>query len=126
MAMDALDMLARIYWYTIEFGLVRDGDDLKVFGAGIISSSGETVFSVRDPDVLRLPFDPLRIMRTGYSIDSFQQNYFVLDSLDQLIDGLVHLDFGPLYERWRGEPPLPAGTLLPGEHVFAIPGETST
>jgi phenylalanine-4-hydroxylase len=123
MAMDALDMLARIYWYTIEFGLVREGDDLKVFGAGIVSSSGETVYSVRDAEVLRLPFDPLRIMRTGYSIDSFQQNYFVLESLDQLIDGLVHLDFGPLYERWRSEQPLPAGTLLPGEKAFETIGE---
>jgi phenylalanine-4-hydroxylase len=123
MAMGALDMLARLYWYTIEFGLVRHDGELKVFGAGIVSSAGETVYSVRDPEVLRLPFDPLRIMRTAYSIDSFQQNYFVLENLDQLIDGLVDLDFGPLYERWRGEPPIPAGTLLPGEQAFAISGE---
>jgi phenylalanine-4-hydroxylase len=123
MAMGALDMLARIYWYTIEFGLVQEGDDLKVFGAGIVSSAGETVFAVRDVEVLRLPFDALRIMRTGYSIDSFQQNYFVLESLDQLIDGLINLDFGPLYERWRGEPPLPPGTLLPGEKAIEITGE---
>jgi phenylalanine-4-hydroxylase len=123
MVMGALDMLARIYWYTIEFGLVREGDGLKVFGAGIVSSAGETVYAVRDADVLRLPFDPLRIMRTGYSIDSFQQNYFVLESLDQLIDGLVDLDFGPLYERWRDEPPLPAGTLLPQERSLAMLGE---
>jgi phenylalanine-4-hydroxylase len=122
-AMGALDMLARVYWYTIEFGLVRDGDDLKVLGAGIVSSAGETVYAVSDPSVLRLPFDPLRIMRTAYSIDSFQRNYFVLDSLDQLIDGLAQLDFGPLYERWRDEPPLPAGIPLPGENVFAITGE---
>jgi phenylalanine-4-hydroxylase len=123
MAMGALDMLARLYWYTIEFGLVREAGGLKVFGAGIVSSAGETVYAVRDPEVLRLPFDPLRIMRTAYSIDSFQQNYFVLDSLDQLIDGLVDLDFGPLYERWRGQPPLPAGTLMPGEHAIQSTGE---
>lgn len=123
MAMGALDMLARLYWYTIEFGLVRQGDGLKVFGAGIVSSAGETLYAIDDKQVLRLPFDPLRIMRTAYSIDSFQQNYFVLESLDQLIDGLVDLDFGPLYERWRGEPPIPAGTLLPGEIAFKILGE---
>ena len=118
MAMDALDMLARIYWYTIEFGLVREGGsdgELKVFGAGIISSAGETRFSIEDRDVLRLPFEPVRVMRTGYMIDSFQKTYFVLESLPQLIDALVGLDFGPVYETWRHEAPLPAGEALPGE-----------
>ena len=120
-AMGGLDMLARIYWYTIEFGLVREGDSLKVFGAGIVSSAGETVFAIEDPDVLRLPFDPVRIMRTAYSIDSFQRNYFVLESLDQLMTGLIDLDFGPVYERWRDVAPLPAGQVQPGErpYVFA-------
>ena len=115
MAMEALEMLARIYWYTIEFGLVREDGGLKVFGAGIISSAGETVFAIDDPKVLRLPFDPVRIMRTGYMIDAFQQTYFVLDSLPQLIGELVGLDFGPVYEKWRDTPALPAGACLPGE-----------
>jgi len=123
MAMGALDMLARIYWYTVEFGLVRDGDTLKVFGAGIVSSAGETVYAIEDAEVLRLPFDPVRIMRTGYSIDSFQRNYFVLDSLDQLIGGLVDLDFAPIYERWRDAPPLLAGQLQPGEAALGTHGE---
>ncbi|GFE74043.1 phenylalanine 4-monooxygenase [Novosphingobium sp. TCA1] len=122
MAMDALDMLARIYWYTIEFGLVRESADglgrLKVFGAGIISSSGETRFSLEDPEVLRLPFDAVRVMRTGYMIDAFQKTYFVLESLPQLIEDLVGLDFGPVYETWRQAPPIPAGDLLPGETPF--------
>lgn len=116
MAMDALDMLARIYWYTIEFGLVREDDGLKVFGAGIISSSGETRHSIEAPEALRLPFDPVRVMRTGYMIDSFQKTYFVLESLPQLIEALVGLDFGPVYETWRHHAPLPAGETLPGEH----------
>ena len=123
MAMGALDMLARVYWYTVEFGLVRDGDTLKVFGAGIVSSAGETVYAIEDAEVLRLPFDPVRIMRTGYSIDSFQRNYFVLDSLDQLIGGLVDLDFAPIYERWRDAPPLLAGQLQPGEAALGTHGE---
>ncbi|MDE8651245.1 phenylalanine 4-monooxygenase [Novosphingobium album (ex Liu et al. 2023)] len=118
MAMGALDMLARIYWYTIEFGLLDQGGGLKVFGAGIVSSAGETVYSVTDADVLRLPFDPVRIMRTAYSIDSFQKNYFVLASLDQLIDGLGGLDFGPIYEAWRDRPALAAGALQPGETPY--------
>jgi phenylalanine-4-hydroxylase len=118
MEMDALDMLARIYWYTIEFGLVREGGDLKVFGAGIISSSGETRFSLEDRDVLRLPFEAVRVMRTGYMIDSFQKTYFVLESLPQLIADLVSLDFGPVYETWRTALPIPAGDVLPGETPF--------
>jgi phenylalanine-4-hydroxylase len=117
-AMDALDMLARIYWYTIEFGLVREDGALKVLGAGIVSSAGETVYAIEDPSVLRLPFDPLRVMRTAYAIDSFQTNYFVLESLGDLISRLVDLDFGPLYERWRSEAPLPTGELQPGEHAW--------
>jgi phenylalanine-4-hydroxylase len=114
-AMGALEMLARIYWYTIEFGLVREDGTLKVLGAGIVSSAGETVYAIEDPSVLRLPFDPLRVMRTAYAIDSFQANYFVLEGLGELIERLERLDFGPLYERWRSEAPLPAGELLPGE-----------
>lgn len=122
MAMGALEMLARLYWYTIEFGLVREEGALKVFGAGIISSAAETVFSIEDPQVLRLPFDPVRIMRTGYMIDSFQKTYFVLASLPQLIDELVRLDFGPLYETWRDAPALVAGERLPGETTISLSG----
>jgi len=117
-AMDALDMLARLYWYTIEFGLVREGEGLKVFGAGIISSAAETRFAIEDRQVLRLPFEPVRVMRTAYRIDAFQQTYFVLESLPQLIGDLVGLDFGPLYEIWRDAAPLPAGEVLAGEQTF--------
>ncbi|MDT0575712.1 phenylalanine 4-monooxygenase [Croceicoccus sp. F390] len=110
MAMDALDMLARIYWYTVEFGLLDTPKGLKAFGAGIVSSAGETVFSVTDPDVLRLRFDPERVMRTAYAIDDFQKVYFVLDSTQQLIDGLVDLDFGPIYTAYRDKE-----AFVPGE-----------
>lgn len=115
MAMDALPMLARIYWYTVEFGLIAEGADLKAYGAGIVSSPGELVHAINDPLVLRLPFDPVRIMRTDYAIDAFQKCYFVIETLDQLIGGLVDLDFGPIYEKWGNTPPIPAGALLDGE-----------
>lgn len=115
MELGALEMLSRIYWYTIEFGLVREDGGFKIFGAGIISSAGETVHSIEDKHVLRLPFDPVRVMRTGYMIDAFQKTYFVLESLPQLIADLVGLDFGPLYETWRDAPALAAGECLPGE-----------
>ncbi len=115
MAMGALDMLARIYWYTVEFGLITSPDGLKVFGAGIVSSAGETRYALHDPAPLRLGFEPLRIMRTGYNIDRFQSSYFVLDSFEQLVDGLIGLDFGPLYLAWRDTPALPADQLQAGE-----------
>ena len=122
MAMGALDLLARIYWYTIEFGLVEEDGQLKAFGAGIVSSAGELPRSVTDMAVPRLRFDPERIMRTAYRIDSFQDCYFVLDGLEQLVRGLVSLDFGPIYERWREAEPLPAGQLLPGEQAWPKSG----
>ncbi|SFG14941.1 Phenylalanine 4-hydroxylase [Novosphingobium sp. CF614] len=122
MAMGALEMLARLYWYTIEFGLVREDDVLKVFGAGIMSSASETLHSIGDGQVPRLPFEPVRIMRTGYMIDRFQQIYFVLESLPQLIGELVGRDFGPIYEQWRAAPALPAGQCLPGETLIPFPG----
>jgi phenylalanine-4-hydroxylase len=117
-AMDALPMLARIYWYTVEFGLIDEGQGLKAYGAGIVSSAKELVFSTEDPDVQRLRFDPARVMRSAYEIDRMQRCYFVLDGFTQLLDGLVELDFGPIYEAWRDTPPLPPGLLQPGDRPY--------
>lgn len=122
LAMNALDMLARIYWYTVEFGLIDEGDGLRALGAGIVSSAGETIYSVTDPNVLRLRFDPLRIMRTAYGIDAFQRCYFVLDSLEQLERSLIDHDFGPLYAQWRDCPPLPPEVVQPGDRIYAPVG----
>lgn len=119
-AMGALDMLARIYWYTVEFGLIDEGEGLKAYGAGIVSSANETVYSVEDPAPLRIRFDPVRIMRTAYEIDKFQSTYFVLSSLSELIDGLVELDFGPIYEAWRETPPFPADEVQPGDRPYQM------
>ncbi|MES2492690.1 MAG: phenylalanine 4-monooxygenase [Pseudomonadota bacterium] len=121
----ALDLLARLYWYTIEFGLVFEEGHLKAFGAGIVSSAGELVFAVTDKTVPRLPFNPLRVMRTDYRIDAFQDCYFVLESVDQLMRELLQLDLGPLYERWRSVPPVSPGTLLPGETSWHAVGQPS-
>ena len=119
-AMDAVPMLARIYWYTVEFGLIEEEGGLRAYGAGIVSSAGETVFSTTDPDVLRLRFDPERIMRTAYAIDDFQSTYFVIDDLQQLITGLVDLDFGPIYTRYRDTEPFPADRLQDGDEPVKI------
>jgi phenylalanine-4-hydroxylase len=123
-AMDALPMLARIYWYTVEFGLIDEGQGLKAYGAGIVSSAKELVFSTGDPDVLRLRFDPVRVMRTAYEIDRMQRCYFVLDSFTQLLGGLVELDFGPIYEEWRESPPLPPGERQRGDRRYLLKAHT--
>lgn len=114
-AMDAVPMLARIYWYTVEFGLIEEDGELRAYGAGIVSSAGETVYATTDPHVLRVRLDPVRIMRTAYRIDDFQDVYFVIEDLQQLMSGLVDLDFGPIYARYRDTEPFPPGKLLEGD-----------
>jgi phenylalanine-4-hydroxylase len=97
--------LARLYWYTVEFGLLDTPDGLRIYGAGIVSSHGESVFSLEDPSPNRLGFDLLRVMRTPYRIDDFQQVYFVLPSLQRLLDDTLQ-DFAPIYRRLDDLPDL--------------------
>jgi phenylalanine-4-hydroxylase len=92
----ACELLSRLYWYTIEFGLVRQADGLRAYGAGILSSAGELQHSVRSPEPQRIALDVARCMRTRYKIDSYQQSYFVIDNFQQLFD-LTAPDFTPLY-----------------------------
>ena len=100
----ACEMLSRLYWYTIEFGLIREGGGgLRAYGAGILSSAGELPYSVTSPEPRRLPLELARTMRTRYKIDTYQQTYFVIDSFQQLFD-LTEQDFAPLYEALQGQP----------------------
>src|SRR3954462_6138259 len=85
MRLDAVTMLARLYWFTIEFGLMRTPLGVRAYGAGLLSSGGELAYCVDDPRPQRLPFDLQRIMRTDYPIDRYQETYFVVDSFDQLM-----------------------------------------
>jgi phenylalanine-4-hydroxylase len=112
-----LEKLARVYWYTVEFGLVQQAEGLRIYGAGIASSATETVFSVEDASPNRLRFDLDRVMRTRYRIDDFQETYFVLDHLDDLLQ-LAHIDFAPVYERVAGAADLEPGDVLPGDRVI--------
>ena len=97
------EMLSRLYWYTIEFGLIRQANGLRAYGAGILSSSGELPYAVQSPEPQRLPLQLQRTMRTRYKIDTYQQTYFVIDSFEQLFD-MTAADFTPLYEQLRGLP----------------------
>lgn len=114
----ALDHLARLYWYTVEFGLIREPQGLRIYGAGIVSSFGESVFALDDPSPNRIGFDLLRVMRTKYRIDDFQQNYFVIQSLDQLLKVTVETDFAPLYAKLENLPDIAIADIVPEDVVF--------
>jgi phenylalanine-4-hydroxylase len=114
----ALEYLARLYWYTVEFGLVRTDDGLRIYGAGVLSSPGEVEYAVSSPDPRRIGFDLRRVMRTRYKIDTFQQTYFVIEDFAQLF-GETAPDFTPVYREIADLPHLPADALLPGDRVFS-------
>ncbi len=111
----ALRMLSRLYWYMVEFGLIQTPAGLRVYGAGILSSKGETVYSIESPQPRRWRFDLSRVMRTDYRIDAFQQSYFVLESFEQLFEACYSTDFAPLYERFAAQPPLAGDACVSGD-----------
>ena len=115
----ACEQLSRLYWYTIEFGLIRQANGLRAYGAGILSSSGELVHAVRSPEPHRIALNLLRTMRTRYKIDSYQQTYFVIDSFRQLFD-MTAPDFTPLYAKLSKMDPLAADALLPEDDMLAV------
>jgi phenylalanine-4-hydroxylase len=80
----AIEMLSRLYWYTVEFGLIDTPKGLRTYGAGILSSAGELPYCVDSPDPNRIGFDLLRIMQTRYKIDTFQETYFVIRDFREL------------------------------------------
>jgi phenylalanine-4-hydroxylase len=114
----SLDKLARLYWYTVEFGLVREEGGIRLFGSGIVSSHGESVFALDDPSPNRVRFDLERVMRTRYRIDDYQQVYFVIDSFDDLLRQTVETDFAPLYERLAELPDLGPADLAEGDALI--------
>ena len=108
----ALDHLARLYWYTVEFGLIQQADGLRIYGAGIVSSYAESIFAMEDPSPNRIAFDLMRVMRSHYRIDDFQQNYFVVSSMEQLLKVTVETDFAPLYQLLESLPDILVGEII--------------
>ena len=105
MRLEATKMLARLYWYTIEFGLMKTPDGIRAYGAGLISSGGELAYCVESSAPKRLDFDLQRALRTDYLIDRYQSTYFVIDSFAQLMRETAP-DFAPIYEKLRSMPTL--------------------
>jgi phenylalanine-4-hydroxylase len=113
------ELLSRLYWYTIEFGLIQQTDGLRAYGAGILSSSGELRHSVTSPDPVRIALDLQRCMRTRYKIDDYQATYFVIESFQQLFD-FTAPDFKPLYEAVRNSGEIAAGATIASDSLITV------
>ena len=120
LGLGGLKYLSRLYWYTVEFGLIEEAGDLRIYGSGIVSSFAESRFALDDPSPNRLRFDMERVMRTEYRIDDFQQNYFVIPSFEALLRETVETDFAPLYARIAALPDIPVAEVLPEDDVLTL------
>ncbi|MGA8278452.1 MAG: phenylalanine 4-monooxygenase [Rhodanobacteraceae bacterium] len=114
---EALVNLTRLYWYTVEFGLIDTPDGLRIYGSGIVSSKGESIHCLESDAPNRLGFDLERIMQTRYRIDTFQKTYFVIEGFEQLMEA-TRPDFRPIYARLAERPSIPAGEVIDCDHVF--------
>jgi phenylalanine-4-hydroxylase len=114
---DAITQLSRLYWYTVEFGLIREAQGLRIYGAGILSSKGESIYCLDSAAPNRVGFDVERMLRTRYRIDTYQKTYFVIDSFKQLMDATAP-DFTPIYARLREQDTIPAGQVLDTDLVY--------
>ena len=114
---EALVNLTRLYWYTVEFGLIKQDDGLRIYGSGIVSSKGESIYCLESLSPNRIGFDMRRIMRTRYRIDTYQKTYFVIDSFEQLMRA-TEPDFTPIYAQLTQQESIPAGNVLQSDFVY--------
>ncbi|HTW33142.1 MAG TPA: phenylalanine 4-monooxygenase [Rhizomicrobium sp.] len=112
-----LKNLARLYWYTVEFGLIESDEGLRIYGSGIVSSRAESIYSVENRSPNRIRFELERVMRTEYRIDDFQESYFVIPSFESLF-GETYKDFAAIYQRLATGPTYKPGDLLPTDDIL--------
>jgi phenylalanine-4-hydroxylase len=115
---EPLTELTRLYWYTVEFGLIDTPQGMRIYGSGIVSSKSESLYSLESLAPNRIGFDLKRVMRTRYRIDTFQKTYFVIDGFEQLFRATVDPDFGPIYYELKGAEAFAAGAVLDGDRIF--------
>jgi len=121
-AAGGLKMLARLYWYMVEFGLIATPNGLRAYGSGILSSKSETEYCIENPQPNRIKFALERVMLTDYLIDDFQQTYFVIDSFEELFQAAYGTDFDPIYRKYRDIPGIPPHAVLPTDKLVRLPG----
>lgn len=114
---EALMNLTRLYWYTVEFGLIATSEGMRIYGAGIVSSKGESIYSLDASAPNRLGFSLERVMNTRYRIDTYQQTYFVIDSFEELFDA-TRADFTPIYARLKQGAPHAAADVLETDRII--------
>lgn len=117
MKQGALDEIQRLYWFTVEFGLIASPQGPRIYGSGILSSKGESIYSLEDPAPHHIRFNLERVMRTTYRIDEFQKTYFVIDSFDQLFKDCQR-DFSPIYKAAETTPTIPWTEIDPADQVL--------
>tara|TARA_R110002072_G_scaffold273612_2_gene434481 strand:+ start:333 stop:1214 length:882 start_codon:yes stop_codon:yes gene_type:complete len=115
---DAIEQITRLYWYTVEFGLINTPEGRRIYGAGIVSSRAESIFSLEARSPNRIHFDIERIMRTDYRYDDFQQSYFVIDSFEELMEA-TYQDFESIYQRLRGQADLKPTQIIEGDKIYS-------
>jgi phenylalanine-4-hydroxylase len=114
---EALSQLTRLYWYTVEFGLINTPQGLRIYGAGILSSKGECNYSLNSDAPNRIGFDLQRVMNTRYRIDTYQKTYFVIDHFEQLFEA-TFADFAPVYAELNQSIAVPAGNVLSTDKIY--------
>ena len=119
----AIKRLARLYWHTVEFGLIRSEEGLRIYGAGIVSSHGESRYALESAKPPRIAFDLRRVMRTRYDIDDYQPAYFVIDRFEDLLRQTLETDFAPLYRALEHTPDIEPGEVIAADQIISIEGE---
>ena len=109
---DMLQFAATLYWFTVEFGLIKTNEGLRIYGAGITSSKGESIYSLDSETPVRISFNSNRIMKTQYHIDSFQKTYFVIENFKQLFDTLCNLNWGEIKNTCLFFPDIKQGIVI--------------
>ncbi len=107
-----LKYASALYWFTVEFGLIKTANGMRIYGAGITSSSGESVYCLESPVPARIDFNMLRVLKTNYHINSFQKSYFAIESFDELFKAIRTLDWEQVRETCEMFPQIDQGVIL--------------
>ena len=118
--LDLLEFATRIYWFTVEFGLKKTENGLKIYGAGILSSPGESIYSVESEEPLRIKFNHERIMKTDFHTDSFQKVYAAISDYSELFQMVSQMNWSEIKERLFLSPTIKEGIITEGDELCFV------